>query len=137
MSSRLVPRLIGFLPTLIRRWRASPADAVVGWIEVLDLAARLERAPRPVVIDVRGGDEFTGELGHIEGARNVALADLPRRLADLRPFMADEVVLVCKTQVRSAKAAELLMQAGFERVTVLRGGMAEWVRQQRPTATSS
>ena len=137
MSSPLLPRLVGFLRRLVGGPKGSSADAAVAWIEVRDLAARLERAPRLVVIDVRGGDEFTGELGHIEGARNVALADLPRQLANLRPFMADEVVLGCKTQMRSAKAAELLTQAGFDRVAVLRGGMADWARQQRSTATGS
>lgn len=138
MSARVFPplALVAVLRRLVRRLRAGTDDTAVAWIEVPELMARLERAPRPVIIDVRGGDEFTGELGHIEGARNVTLADLPQRLDDLRAFMADEVVLVCKTQMRSAKAAELLMQAGFGRVAVLRGGMVEWVRQHRPVATA-
>lgn len=137
MSSPLQQHLLAFLRRLVGGSQTSSADAAVGWIEVAELAARLKRAPRPLIVDVRGADEFTGELGHIEGARNVTLADLPQRLADLRPFMADEVVLVCKTQMRSAKAAELLTQAGFGRVAVLRGGMVEWVRQQLPIAAGS
>ena len=47
------------------------------WIEVGELAPRLDRAKAIAVIDVRGPDEFAGPLGHIANARNVPLAELP------------------------------------------------------------
>ncbi len=130
---------VAFLPRLVRRLRAAkPAAAPdVTWIDAPDLAARLRRAPMPVILDVRGADEFAGELGHIAGAQNIALGDLPRRLRELERFKDDAVVLVCKTQMRSAKAAATLQDAGFRDVAVLRGGMEEWLRQGRPTAAAS
>lgn len=114
------------------RSTAQEVQRNVGWVEPPDLASRLDRDPKPLVLDVRGADEFMGELGHIRGARNIPSSEMPSRLAELTPFQASEVVLVCKTQMRSAKAAELLREAGFGRVAVLRGGMVEWARQGRP-----
>ena len=102
------------------------------WIDVAELVGRLARKPIPVVLDVRGADEFTGELGHIAGARNISLGELPRRMGEIEQYKGDIIVLVCKTQMRSAKAAALLRQRGFRHVSVLRGGMVEWVRQHGP-----
>jgi rhodanese-related sulfurtransferase len=106
------------------------ATEQTSWIDVAELVDRLGRNPLPVVLDVRGVDEFTGELGHIAGARNIALAELPRRMDEIGRYKAGEIVLICKTQIRSAKAAALLKERGFARVSVLRGGMVAWVRQQ-------
>lgn len=43
-----------------------------------------------------------------------------------------QIVLVCKTDKRSANGATLLQDAGFERVSVLRGGMENWKRSGYP-----
>ena len=75
---------------------------------------------------MRGQDEYHGALGAIAGSVNVPLADLPARLAELRGAQRQPLVVVCRTDKRSAKAAELLRAAGFPRVDVLRGGMEQW-----------
>jgi rhodanese-related sulfurtransferase len=81
---------------------------------------------------VRGVDEFGGELGCLRGARNIPLAELPYRIAELARFKEHELALVCRTQMRSAKAAATLTSAGFRKVAVLRGGMVEWNRRRLP-----
>jgi uncharacterized membrane protein YdjX (TVP38/TMEM64 family) len=86
---------VAFLPHLLRRLKSKEA---VRWIEVGELAPRLEGAKRIAVIDVRGPDEFAGPLGHIPNARNLPLADLPRHLDELGSLTETPVVLVCKTQ---------------------------------------
>jgi rhodanese-related sulfurtransferase len=95
------------------------------WIEPGELRDRLERGNTPLILDVRGPDEFDGPLGHIEGARNVPLAELPTRIADIgretRP-----VIVVCLTDKRSSQAAVMLADAGLGNVAVLRGGMRAW-----------
>ena len=109
------------LSRLLRRSDASS----VGWIDAGTLSRHLTTGPVPLVIDVRGADEFTGPLGHIEEAVNVPLPELGPRLSELarqdRPL-----VLVCKTDRRSSAAAEQLRAAGARDVTVLRGGMEQW-----------
>jgi len=123
--------LVGFLPRWVRRWRAAaPATDPVTWIEAPALAARLAREPRPLVIDVRGPEEFAGELGHIAGAINIPIDEFPTRIGVRNLPQAHDIVLVCKTQIRSAKAAGILTQSGFRDVSVLRGGMVGWLRQQ-------
>lgn len=125
--------LLVFLPQLVRRWRSS----AFGWIGAEGLRDRLARNPPPLVIDVRGPDEFDGDLGHIEGARNIPLDALPRRRDELARFAEREIVVVCKTQMRSAQAAKMLAGAGFRRLCVLRGGMVEWRRHALPVAGAS
>ena len=101
------------------------AATTPSWIEPAALAMRLEREDPPIILDVRGPDEFTGPLGHIREALNMPLIELPAHLPalvrDNRP-----VVVVCKTDRRSSMAAEQLQKAGLSDVSVLRGGMEQW-----------
>ena len=109
--------------TLFRWFRRS--RPLPDWIEPGDLAARLPADAGPLVLDVRGPDEFAGPLGHIAGAVNLPLNELPAHLTELvdqgRP-----VVVVCKTDRRSSMAAQELRKAGMQNVSVLRGGMEQW-----------
>src|SRR5262249_2733154 len=121
--------LAALLPRLVRRMRAGPgaaADDAVSWIEAGNLADRLDPESGAIVIDVRGPDEFRGPLGHLRGARNIPLDELQRRISELVELRERELTLVCRTQMRSAKAALLLKGAGFNDARVLRGGMEQW-----------
>jgi rhodanese-related sulfurtransferase len=120
-----------FLPRLVRRFKR---ESTVRWIEVDELAPRLDASKAIAVIDVRGPDEFVGPLGHILNARNVPLAELPRRIEELGLPIETPVVLVCKTDKRSASAAAVLGSAGFKDVAVLRGGMVWWNEARLPVA---
>ncbi len=95
------------------------------WVEVADLRRRLGRGDTPTLIDVRGPDEFVGPLGHIDGAINIPLPNLPGQIADLVRAGAP-VITVCLTDKRSATAAAELARAGLRNVAVLRGGMKAW-----------
>jgi uncharacterized membrane protein YdjX (TVP38/TMEM64 family)/rhodanese-related sulfurtransferase len=119
---------VAFVPRLLRRVRS---EGPVRWMEVGELARRLAGAI--AVIDVRGPDEFSGPLGHIAGARNVPLPEFPRRVAELGSTETT-LVLVCKTDKRSASAAVMLDAAGFQNVFVLRGGMVRWNEAGFPVA---
>ncbi len=122
---------VAFVPRLVRRFKSE--DGVL-WIEVSELTQRLRKAGAIAVIDVRGPDEFSGPLGHITNARNLPLTELPHRLRELRSLAEVPVVLVCRTDKRSASAAALLSDAGFRDVTVLRGGMVRWNEAKLPVA---
>jgi rhodanese-related sulfurtransferase len=122
---------IAFLPRLAGRLRDEEMPA---WIEAGELAARLKGAGGVAVIDVRGPDEFTGPLGHIGDALNVPMSELDHRLHDLAPLAERQVVLVCHTDRRSARAAGQLREAGFRDVRVLRGGMVRWQQAGLPVA---
>jgi uncharacterized membrane protein YdjX (TVP38/TMEM64 family)/rhodanese-related sulfurtransferase len=112
---------IALLPRLVGRMRDSFA-----WIEPKDLKRRLDGGEAVTVVDVRGPDEFTGSFGHIATARNIPVAELDGRLAELAGLERAPLVLVCRTDKRSATAARTLRAAGFTQVTVLRRGMEQW-----------
>jgi rhodanese-related sulfurtransferase len=113
-ASRLIPRL---------RWRA---PASVHWIDPAALADELASSAAPAVIDVRGPDEVAGPLGRIPGAANIPVDRLVATPMSAGPPGDRPVVLVCRTDRRSAAAAAALRDAGFRRVSVLRGGMEQW-----------
>lgn len=108
-----------FLPRLIGRLRAKPAD----WISVADLRRRLGACADVAIVDVRDPDEFAGPAGHIPGARNAPLKDLPARQKEFAGGETMSIVLVCRTDRRSAKAADILRAGGVRDVLVLRDGM--------------
>jgi rhodanese-related sulfurtransferase len=111
--------------TLLSRLFSRPEPAPAEWVDPDQLAALLRGPAPPVVIDVRGPDEFTGPLGHIGTARNIPLDQIDRHAADL---LAERqpLVMVCHTDRRSGMAAQRLRSQGSGQVSVLRGGMVAW-----------
>jgi rhodanese-related sulfurtransferase len=73
-------------------------------------------------------DEFNGPLGHIAGATNIPLAELPQRLTEINAREGQAVIMVCRTDKRSAQAASILEQAGRQKPRILHGGMEAWNR---------
>jgi glyoxylase-like metal-dependent hydrolase (beta-lactamase superfamily II)/rhodanese-related sulfurtransferase len=82
------------------------------------------------LVDVREPQEFTGELGHVPGAQLVPLATL---LDAARTWDRDrEIVLMCRSGGRSARAATDLAKQGFRHLYNLRGGMLAWNQAHLP-----
>ena len=120
---------ITFLPRLVQRLRGRERPK---WLEVDELASLLKEGPGIALVDVRGADEFTGPLGHIADAANLPVGELPKRLTEINALKDKPVILVCRTDKRSATAAALLCDAGFRGVGVLRGGMDQWNQEGLP-----
>jgi rhodanese-related sulfurtransferase len=87
---------------------------------------RRVRAGGVTVIDVRPREEYVA--GHIPGAISVPLADLPKRLRDLRK--RHDIVAYCRGPycVMSLDAVDLLRRKGF-RAQRLEHGVVEWRAQ--------
>jgi uncharacterized membrane protein YdjX (TVP38/TMEM64 family)/rhodanese-related sulfurtransferase len=113
--------MVIFLPRLFRRFRAKEPT----WIESDELQRRLTAGERVVLLDVRQPNEFTSPPGHLPGALNVPLTALADRAPDLAQRQ-QPIVVVCKTDRRSARAATELLAAGLQDVAVLRGGTDGW-----------
>jgi len=97
-----------------------------------EVQQQLTRHGRPVLLDVREPEEFTGELGHIAGSILIPLKELPARVGELEPYKDRDIVVICRAGVRSTTAAALLTGLGFEHVANLKGGMVEWDDQRLP-----
>lgn len=77
------------------------------------------------LIDVRRADEFTGELGHIPGARLVTLeTDWEAEVKKLDPNKT--YVINCRSGQRSSAATQMALDAGIKQVFNLEGGMLKW-----------
>lgn len=76
------------------------------------------------VVDVREPDELYGELGHVPGSELMPPDTLLARLQGSDPDAL--LVLVCRSGVRSGRAAEALVRLGFRRVVNMSGGMIAW-----------
>jgi len=96
--------------------------------DAASLAERLQSGPALRLIDVREPYEWIA--GHISGAEHIPIAELSRRVGELRPD--EEIVLYCRSGTRSAKALQWLRDAGFSRVSHLRGGADAWSRLIEP-----
>jgi uncharacterized membrane protein YdjX (TVP38/TMEM64 family)/rhodanese-related sulfurtransferase len=112
--------VVAFLPRLVARLRRGPM------LDIAALKARLDAGDDLLVLDVRTPEEFTGELGHIQGARNLPLDAVAERSEELAAWQERPVLLVCRTDRRSAKAAQILARKGFADVHVVAGGMEAW-----------
>jgi molybdopterin/thiamine biosynthesis adenylyltransferase/rhodanese-related sulfurtransferase len=108
---------------------ASAAEAPpVPEITPRELKACIDAGADAFVIDVREPHEAL--ICRIESAL-IPLAELPLRLQEID--RARDIVVYCRSGVRSAAAAAFLKGAGFERVWNLRGGIRAWAEEIDPT----
>lgn len=75
------------------------------------------------LLDVRSPGEFAE--GHLPGAVNVPVQELEATLASLPVDRSREIVVYCRSGMRSARARTLLLKAGYAKVEDL-GGMSNW-----------
>jgi len=108
---------------LLRRGAAGPT---VNTLEATQLMNRSDA----LVLDLRSPDEFA--KGHVLGAKNVPLADLERRGAELDKNKSRPVIVYGADPNRAAPAVPVLRKAGFSDVRNLAGGFAAWQQAGLP-----
>jgi molybdopterin/thiamine biosynthesis adenylyltransferase/rhodanese-related sulfurtransferase len=101
-----VPGIRRLSPTELRAWLTEKGSA----------------GPAPLLVDVREPWEF--ESGHLDGARNLPLSELPYRLREIPPQA--HAVFICSAGVRSLAACQLALGGGIATVANLEGGMRAW-----------
>ena len=105
---------------------ATPAD---GATTVEELKRRIDRDDPFLLLDVRETREF--EICRIPGSVLIPLGDLPSRLSELKG--RDDIIVHCKSGVRSGKAVRLLHEAGYAGARNLAGGILAWIDRIDPT----
>jgi adenylyltransferase/sulfurtransferase len=102
-------------------WEVTPAQ----------LKAELDGGRTISIIDVREPHEW--QISNLEslGSKLIPLGQFPQRLNELSS--ADEIVVHCKMGGRSAKAYDVLKQAGFKKIRNLKGGILAWADQVDPS----
>lgn len=99
---------------VIQRRTSGPALDTLG-------ATRLINDTHAIVVDIRDPAEFAA--GHLPNARNIPLAEIDKRAADLPK--GKPVLVCCASGARSGRAVSLLRQDGRE-VFSLAGGLQAW-----------
>jgi molybdopterin/thiamine biosynthesis adenylyltransferase/rhodanese-related sulfurtransferase len=101
------------------QWEISPEE----------LADKIKAGENIKLLDVREPHELN--ISKIDGAMLIPLGSLAGRLSELNG--AEEIVVLCRTGSRSARAVELLQSVGFRKVKNLVGGINDWARKVDPT----
>jgi adenylyltransferase/sulfurtransferase len=96
---------------------------------VNELKVRIDAGTAPVILDVREPHEIA--MCRIPGSKTIPLGELPQRLIELDAGV--ELVVLCKSGARSARAVSLLRDAGFANVTNLSGGILRWINEIDPS----
>lgn len=104
----------------------SPAQAGAADMSPAQAQERVQQGS--ILVDVREPEEWRS--GRAAGATHIPLGLLPQRMGELP--RDGEIITVCRSGNRSARAAELLRGAGFQQVRNLKGGMIAWSKAGLP-----
>ena len=94
-----------------------------------ELKEKIDRGDDMQLVDVR--EEWEWQIARIPGARLIPVGTIEDEASTLDPNR--EVVLFCKSGVRSVHAAEVLADAGFSKITNVLGGISRWSQEVDPT----
>ena len=124
------------LPSILRCAAAGAQEApkqetkvTEGEIEVTEVKEKLDRGDNFVLIDVREPHEY--QICNIPAAKLIPLGEVGRRLSELDPEA--DIVIHCKSGMRSARACGILKAAGFQHVRNMKGGILAWSDQVDPS----
>jgi sulfur-carrier protein adenylyltransferase/sulfurtransferase len=98
-------------------------------ITVKELSERLQRKDKFVLVDVREPHEY--QIAKIPGSRLIPLGEVAQRANELDT--ADDIVVHCKSGMRSAKAIKTLQQLGFKKLRNVKGGILAWSDEVDPS----
>ncbi|MFS8860147.1 molybdopterin-synthase adenylyltransferase MoeB [Synechococcus sp. B60.1] len=113
--------------------QAQASQAEIPEISVAELKARMDAGKDFVLIDVRNPNEW--EIGRIPGAHLIPLPQIENGdgVEQVRKLLnGSELIVHCKSGVRSAKALKILQTAGIEGKN-LRGGILAWAEAYDPS----
>jgi adenylyltransferase/sulfurtransferase len=106
-------------PQLSEQWEVS----------VEELKRELDQGSNLFILDVRNPEEY--EISRLPNSQLIPLGDLLNRIHELDS--ARDIVVHCKSGMRSAQAIEILREAGFRKLRNLQGGIMAWSERIDPT----
>lgn len=124
------PLLVGAFLLVLIAWliyetRSASSNAVTS-----TQATQLINREDAVVLDIRESKDF--KAGHIAGARNIPQGSIDSRMNELNKVKGQPIIVVCKHGQGAGVVQAKLAKAGFERVSKLKGGMAQWQADSLP-----
>ncbi|MCW8854052.1 MAG: VTT domain-containing protein [Gammaproteobacteria bacterium] len=119
--------IVSFLPRIIGSMRKG------AMINIPELKQRLDAGEDLLLLDVRTPEDYNGEQKHVAGSILIPVEQLEQRINEISDYLEKPVVTICRTDRKSAKAAQILAQNGFADVHVARMGMTDWIKNNYPT----
>ena len=81
--------------------------------------------PDLIILDVRTEEEYNSS--HLFNSTLISLNELESRISELEAFKNTEIIVYCRTGVRSQQASEILVNNGFTKVYNMLGGITVWI----------
>jgi len=91
--------------------------------------------PNLVVLDVRSQSEF--ESGHLYGAIWIPVEELEARVEELLKHQDHEIIIYCRSGVRSVNASKILDSNNFTKAYNMVGGILEWQSNGYPVGIAT
>lgn len=98
-------------------------------IAVEYLKEKIDSNTNFILLDVREPFEQYQSKIDIENSRLIPVDELSDRVDELTDQKDNEIICLCRSGSRSAKACKLLSEKGFSNVKNLKGGINEWARE--------
>ena len=98
-------------------------------------AVMLMSRGKPLILDVRDATEFA--TGHIQGAKNIPIAELVGRIKEIEKFKDKPVLVHCQKGMRAKGACSILKAQQFSQLNNLQGGLDAWVEAKLPLIKQS
>lgn len=93
-------------------------------------AVVLMNRSKPLILDVRDEAEFAA--GHIQGAKNIPVAELAARMKEIVKFKDKPVLVHCQKGMRAKAACSILKAQQFSQLNNLQGGLDAWTQAKMP-----
>jgi rhodanese-related sulfurtransferase len=101
------------------------------------LVQLMETDQNILLLDVRTGGEFNGELGHINNSILKPLQQMDEWKSEFQWNDYDKVIMICRSGNRSGVATRTLQAEGVKNVYNLQGGMRAWNKAGFPVVKSA
>ncbi|HBQ58981.1 MAG TPA: NADH oxidase [Balneolaceae bacterium] len=96
------------------------------FITVQELKERKENGDSFFLLDVRDYHEYL--VSNLDGY-HIPYHELEDRLDEIKDYRSTELIVMCRSGNTSQDACRTLLNAGFQNVISLQGGMKRWAKE--------
>lgn len=122
LAAAVVALIAYEISRLLRKWRE------LGTLEAVQLLNRED----PVVLDVSNSSDYA--KGHIRGALHMPPSRIEAGNQQLLKYRERPVLVYCRNNQVAPQMASRLVKLGFTNVSVLAGGLTQWISDQQPVS---
>ncbi len=137
MIGKLDYKIVGLVILFLVCWMGySPGSAVVWSVDIpirTDISVHVANDminnktgyPNLLILDVR--EQWEYDINHLHDALLVPLGELESRLDEIENYNETEIIVYCRTGVRSQEGSDLLVANNFTEVFNMLGGITAWI----------